>query len=113
MPDVLKAASDAGALWAGYTIVRLNGAIGDIFRDWLFKAFPDRAEKVWNLISDCHGGNVNDSRMGTRMRGDGKIAELIRTQFKLYCRQYKLNQTEHKWNLESFRRNPNGQLSLF
>lgn len=112
MHDVLKAASEAGAGWAGYTVVRLNGAIGDIFRDWLFKAFPEKAEKTWNLISDCHGGKVNDSRYGTRMRGDGKIAELIRAQFALYCRQFGLNLTEHQWNLESFRRHPKGQLSL-
>ncbi|NCX96742.1 MAG: PA0069 family radical SAM protein, partial [Chitinophagia bacterium] len=35
MFDVLNAAKYAGAQWAGYTIVRLNGAIGEIFKDWL------------------------------------------------------------------------------
>jgi DNA repair photolyase len=113
MPDVLKAASEAGAQWAGYTVVRLNGAIGDIFHDWLHKAFPDRAEKVWNLISSCHEGQVNDSRWGNRMVGDGKFAELIRTQFHLYCRKFGLNQTEMSWNLSAFRRIKNRQLPLF
>ena len=74
MHDVLKAASEAGAKWAGYTVVRLNGAIGDIFKDWLYKAFPDRADKVWHQICECHGGSVNDSRWGNRMVGDGKFA---------------------------------------
>lgn len=113
MHDVLKAASEAGALWAGYTVVRLNGAIGGIFRDWLFKAYPDRADKVWNLISSCHEGSVNDSRWGNRMVGDGKIAEMIRTQFKLYCRKYGLNEKEMEWNLAAFRRTKGNQLSLF
>jgi DNA repair photolyase len=113
MPDVLKAASEAGALWAGYTVVRLNGAIGGIFHDWLYKAYPDRADKVWNQISDCHEGKVNDSRWGNRMVGDGKFAELIKDQFQLYCRKYGLNQTEMSWNLNAFRRIKNGQLSLF
>ncbi|MBL7719903.1 MAG: PA0069 family radical SAM protein [Flavipsychrobacter sp.] len=113
MHDVLQAASAAGAQWAGYTVVRLNGAIGPIFHDWLHKAFPDRAEKVWNLICSCHGGKVNDSRWGNRMVGDGKIAELIRTQFKLYCRKYHLNEKEMTWNTKDFRRIQKGQLPLF
>jgi len=113
MHDVLKAASEAGALWAGYTVVRLNGAIGPIFKDWLFKAFPDRAEKVWNLICSCHEGHVNDSRWGTRMVGDGKFSELIRTQFKLYCRKFGLNETVMEYNTGDFRRIRNGQLPLF
>ena len=113
MHDVLRASSEAGARWAGYTVVRLNGAIGDIFKDWLYKAFPDRADKVWHQICECHGGSVNDSRWGNRIVGDGKFAELIKTQFQLYCRKYGLNQTEMEWNTSDFRRIRNGQLPLF
>lgn len=113
MHDVLKAASEAGAKWAGYTVVRLNGAIGGIFKDWLYKTFPDRADKVWHQICECHGGNVNDSRFGNRMVGDGKFAELIRDQFQLYCRKYGLNETHMQVNTADFRRVKNNQLSLF
>jgi len=113
MHDVLKAASEAGAKWAGYTVVRLNGAIGGIFHDWLHKAFPDRAEKVWNMISACHEGQVNDSRWGNRIVGDGKFAELIKDQFKLYCRKYGLNETHMEMNTSDFRRLKNGQMQLF
>jgi len=113
MHDVLKAASEAGAKWAGYTIVRLNGAIGDIFKDWLYKSFPDRADKVWHQICECHGGNVNDSRFGNRMVGDGKFAELIRNQFQLFCRKFHLNETHMEMNTSDFRRESNKQLSLF
>jgi DNA repair photolyase len=113
MHDVLKAASESGAKWAGYTVVRLNGAIGGIFHDWLQKAFPDRAEKVWNLISSCHEGHVNDSRFGNRIVGDGKFAEIVKVQFNIYCKKFGLNQTEMKWNTDSFRRIRNGQLPLF
>jgi DNA repair photolyase len=111
--DVIKAASEAGAKWAGYTVVRLNGAIGPIFQDWLYKAFPDRADKVWNQISACHEGHVNDSRWGTRMVGDGKFAEMIKQQFKLYCKKYGLNETKMEYNTEAFRRIKGGQLPLF
>jgi DNA repair photolyase len=113
MHDVLKAAAEAGARWAGYTVVRLNGAIGGIFRDWLYKAFPDRADKVWHQIGECHGGAVNDSRWGNRMVGDGKLAELIRSQFLLYCRKYRLNEDVMEMNTTAFRRVVNKQLSLF
>ncbi len=111
--DTLQAAAEAGARWAGYTIVRLNGAIGDIFKDWLYKAFPDRAEKVWHLIQGCHGGQVNDSRFATRMTGEGQFATIIRQQFKLYCRKFGLNETTFSYNLDAFRRIKNGQLPLF
>lgn len=113
MHDVLKAAAAAGAQWAGYTVVRLNGAIGEIFKDWLYKAFPDRADKVWNQISALHGGKVNDSRFGNRMVGDGKLGELIKAQFDLYCRKFGLNQSEMQWNTKDFRRIRNNQLPLF
>lgn len=111
--DILKAASEAGAQWAGYTIVRLNGAIGPIFKDWLYKAFPERADKVWNGIEACHGGQVADSRFGTRMAGEGAFADLIRQQFALYCRKYGLNQNRMAYNLTAFRRPQRGQLDLF
>ncbi len=113
MHDVLKSASDAGAKWAGYTLVRLNGAIGDIFKDWLYKAFPDRADKVWHQICECHDGQVSDSRWGNRIVGDGKYAELIRDQFKLYCRKYNFNEDRSELNTTLFRRLKNKQLSLF
>lgn len=94
IPKILKAVADAGAIKAGYTVVRLNGAIGSIFEDWLRKNFPDRFDKVWHMIQSCHGGHVNDSRFGDRMRGDGNIAELIRDNFRLHCRLNGLNQKE-------------------
>jgi DNA repair photolyase len=113
MHDVLKAASNAGALWAGYTVVRLNGAVGGIFKDWLYKSFPDRADKVWNQIGDCHEGKVNDSRFGNRMVGDGKLAEVIKTQFNIYCKKYHLNETHVELNTADFRRAKVGQMRLF
>lgn len=113
MHDVLKAAAEAGARWAGYTVVRLNGAIGGIFKDWLYKVFPDRADKVWHQIEACHGGKVNDSRWGNRMSGDGKFAELIKDQFKLYTRMYGLNESKLQLDTSAFRRQRDTQLSLF
>ena len=88
LPGILEAAASHGASGAGYTIVRLNGALGEIFSDWIRKAFPDKADKVLNLIKECHGGKLNDSRFGTRMRGEGNIAESIRQLFHSSKKKY-------------------------
>jgi len=80
---LVKKVSEFGANSVGYTIVRLNGAIAEIFQDWIEKALPDRAEKVLHQIEACHGGNLNDSRFGTRMKGEGAFAQQIAQQFKI------------------------------
>ena len=87
-PSILKAAADAGAQFAGYTVVRLNGRIGKIFKDWIYKTYPDRASKVWNQIQALHGGGVNDSEFGRRLKGDGKIAEIMKNLFEVSRNKY-------------------------
>jgi DNA repair photolyase len=112
MYEVLRRASLAGAKSAGYTMLRLNGAIGGIFENWLTHTFPDRAQKVMHLISDSHGGQVN-SRFGTRMKGEGNLAAMIQQQFELYTKQFQLNEDRFEYNLNDFVRLKPGQLSLF
>jgi DNA repair photolyase len=112
IPKILKSAANAGARSAGYTVVRLNGAIDGIFEDWLKKNYADRFEKVWHLIQSCHGGKVNDSRFGDRMRGDGNIAQMIRDNFKLHCKLNNLNESRVELNSSLFSV-PKVQLSLF
>ncbi|HXB39986.1 MAG TPA: PA0069 family radical SAM protein [Bacteroidia bacterium] len=114
IPAVLKSAAEHGARTAGYTIVRLNGAIGNIFKDWLFKNFPDRADKVWNQICSCHNGNVNDSQYGRRMRGDGKISDAINRLFKVAKHKYLGESEKFEFNFHDFNfKAGDSQLSLF
>ncbi|GAA4966910.1 PA0069 family radical SAM protein [Algibacter aquimarinus] len=108
-----KAASDSGALSIAHTIVRLNGAIGEVFSDWIKKAMPDRAEKVLHQIESCHGGQLNDSRYGTRMRGEGKIAEQINNLIKLARQQYFKDKGMPKLNCDLHEPYKAGQLKLF
>ncbi len=112
IPAILKSSADNGAKKAGYTIVRLNGSINQIFEDWLRKNFPDRFDKVWHMIQNCHNGNVNDSRFGTRMSGEGNFAEMIRDTFKLHCRLNGLNTEDIRLDSSLFKV-PKAQTSLF
>jgi DNA repair photolyase len=112
MPAILKACANNGCKSAGYTVVRLNGVINQIFEDWLRKNFPDRFDKVWHQIQNCHNGNVNDSRFGTRMRGEGNFAEMIRNTFKLHCRLNGLNIERTELDQTLFKI-PKAQMSLF
>lgn len=112
MQRIMEAAGKSGASFSAYTFIRLNGAIKLIFHDWLYKNFPDRADKVWHLIENAHDGKVNDSRYGIRMRGEGPIAELVRQQFKKYNKLYGLNAERWELDCTKFRR-PGEQGKLF
>lgn len=114
IPGVIKAAAEHGAQTAGYTIVHLNGVIGTIFKDWLFKNFPDRADKVWNQICACHDGKVNDSQFGRRMSGEGQIADAINRLFKIAKHKYMGEPPRFEFNCNDFDfRAGDAQLRLF
>lgn len=114
IPKVMEQAANAGATTAGITIVRLNGAVEHIFKDWLVKNFPDRATKVWNQISSCHGGKVGDSRKSVRIKGEGKIAEAIMELYKLSKTKFLETTTEFNFALDKFNyKAGDKQLSLF
>ena len=108
-----KAVSENGALSFAFTVVRLNGAIGGIFSDWIHKTMPDRADKVLNQIKECHGGTLNDSRFGIRSRGEGKIATQIHDMVRLARHNYFKDKKFPALNMEMHAQYKTGQLSLF
>ncbi|WP_439488202.1 PA0069 family radical SAM protein [Algoriphagus sp.] len=110
-PAILKAAADHGALSAGMNVVRLNGSVGPIFEDWIHKNFPDRAPKVIDQICSMHGGQLNDSQFGRRMRGEGIVAEMINLLFATSKRKYFAGRTMPEFDLSKFRKG--GNLNLF
>lgn len=113
IPTVIRAAADSGASAASFTLVRLNGAIAEIFTDWIYKAYPDRAEKVMHMIAQCHGGKLNDSRWGKRMSGDGKIADSIHQLFHVSVKKFMKGRTMRALNFEHFSPADGKQLNLF
>jgi DNA repair photolyase len=111
--DIIKASSEHGATAASFTMIRLNGAIGEIFTDWIFKAFPNKAEKVLNQIKSCHGGKLNDTRWGKRISGDGIEAQAIHQLFNLAVKKYLKGRSMKMQRLDLFRNDFNRQTSLF
>jgi len=110
---LVKKVSELGALSVAYTIIRLNGAIGEIFTDWVKKALPNRADKILHQIEDCHNGQLNDSRFGKRMSGEGKIAEQVALQFKIAKKKFLTNSCLPPLEYSLFEKMKNTQLKLF
>jgi DNA repair photolyase len=111
--EVGQKVSSLGAVSMAYTMVRLNGDVAVIFEDWIRKTLPDRADRVLNRIRDVHGGELNDSRFGTRMRGEGQFAEVVKQQFQLARQRYFADKAKPAYNLDLFEQRRNPQMSLF
>ncbi len=82
---ILQKVHAAGALTAGYVIIRLPHEVRDIFYAWLQQHYPLRAEHIMNRIRDMRGGKAYDATFGKRMRGTGIFSELISKRFSLVC----------------------------
>lgn len=88
---ILEAAAARGAKRAGYIVLRLPHEVAPLFEEWLEQHYPLRKSHVMQLVRDMRQGRVNDPRFGTRMRGTGPLAKLMRQRFERACRQFGLN----------------------
>lgn len=91
LEHIVAAAADAGARSAGYVMLRLPYEVKHLFRAWLDAHYPQRAAHVMSLINQLRGGRDNDPRFGSRMRGEGPFADLVRMRFQAACRKHGLN----------------------
>jgi DNA repair photolyase len=87
---ILEASAAAGARSAGFVFIRLPHEVKDLFREWLDCHYPERAGHVMSLIQQSRQGADNDSRFGTRMRGEGLFAEMIAQRFRVALRRLDL-----------------------
>jgi DNA repair photolyase len=111
--SIAEETAKRGARSIAYTMVRLNGDIGEIFADWLEKAMPDRKDKIINKIRECHDGQLNDSRFGVRMTGEGRIAESIQQQIRLAKKRFFEGRSMPPYNTELHLAHKSPQLRLF
>jgi DNA repair photolyase len=99
MEDILGAARQAGASRASYVLLRLPHEVKILFREWLAEHYPDRAKHVMSLINQSRGGKDYDSDFGTRMRGTGPYAEVLRTRFQLAARKLGFDDSRSRHDL--------------
>lgn len=111
---IMKAAAEAGAIRASYILMRLPHEVAPLFRAWLAAHYPDRADKVMHLVQDIRGGRDNDPNFGTRMKGQGVWADLIRTRFKRAARAHGMDRRFPPLRSDLFRPTErDGQMELF
>jgi DNA repair photolyase len=114
VPAILDAAAEAGARAASYIMLRLPHGVKDLFADWLEAHFPDRRSRVLNRVRDVRGGELNDARFCSRMRGEGAYADQLRQLFETARRRAGLEGDGVALSAAAFRRPaPGGQLGLF
>ncbi len=113
IPAVVEAAADAGVRWARYIPLRLPGAVSGLFQSWLEEHYPDRKSKVLAALQDIRGGRLNDSRFGSRMRGEGVRADQMAALFEGARRRSGLSEVRATLSGEHFRRPGGDQLGLF
>lgn len=111
LPGILSAARDAGARFAGFVQLRLPYGVADLFSDWLERHYPEKMERVLGRVRVMRGGKLNDVRFGSRMRGEGALAQQVRSLFHLTCQRLGLTPTFPHLSTAHFRR-PGGEQKL-
>ena len=111
---MLEAVAAAGARNASFTLLRLPWEVKDLFKGWLEQHYPLKAAHIMARIRDMRGGRENDPEFGSRMKGEGQYAELLRSRFDVACRRLGLN-VDRGYRVETarFRRPLPAQGSLF
>jgi DNA repair photolyase len=115
MPEILRTAHESGAQAAGYIMLRLPWNVQPVFEDWLERSVPLKRQRIESHIRSVRGGRWNDPQFGSRMRGQGLIADQIRHMFDVFTRKYELDGKLPQLDCTQFRPPlaASGQLTLF
>lgn len=112
--EVLRAARDAGASWAGSVLLRLPGPVKEVFEERLRATLPLRADRVLRRIRETRGGKMYDARFGVRGKGEGAYADAIRSLFEQTAKMLGLEtRSVADDDAPTTFRRPRGQLPLF
>ncbi|UDL92770.1 PA0069 family radical SAM protein [Mesorhizobium sp. PAMC28654] len=102
MERILDSARAAGALEAGYVVLRLPLEVSPIFKDWLLRHYPDRYRHVMSLIRSMRDGKDYDSEWGKRMKGAGPYAWQIGRRFEITAKRLGLNAERRTLRTDQF-----------
>lgn len=112
IPSVVKAASEAGAQFGFYTVLRLPYGVKSLFFDWVQRHAPGHEAKIRQRISDLRGGKMNDSNFGDRFRGTGPAAEQMSQLFRIACQHHRVQVKAPHVDRSQFRRHGGQQMEF-
>ncbi|MCD8534158.1 MAG: PA0069 family radical SAM protein [Verrucomicrobia bacterium] len=112
IPSVVKAASEAGAEFGFYTVLRLPYGVNSLFFEWVGRHVPNQEARIRQRISDLRGGKMNDSNFGDRFRGTGPAAEQMSRLFRIACNHHRVQVKAPQVDRTQFRR-PGGHQMEF
>ncbi|TCP42852.1 PA0069 family radical SAM protein [Rhodovulum marinum] len=112
---ILSSAARAGAVAATWVMLRLPLEVSGLFRDWLERHAPGRAERVMARLREMHGGQEYSAHWGRRMRGEGPYAQMIGQRFRVAAARLGLARELPELRVDLFRvpPRPGDQLTLF
>ena len=111
---VLETAWEHGARQAGYILMRLPWEVKGLFKDWLERHYPLKARHVMSRVHAMRGGRDNDPNFGSRLRGQGELAQLLAQRFSKACQRLGFNAGSRNRALDTGRfKVPTGQMDLF
>lgn len=113
IPKILESAADRGARYASYVLLRLPGAVEELFIDWVEDHFPNRKKRILGRLRELRDGKLNDVEFGRRMRGRGEWAKVFRQLFYNSLKDCGLHGSSPSHSTDHFRRLAGGQLSMF
>jgi DNA repair photolyase len=102
LEKILHAAHEAGAGAAFSVVLRLPWEVNPLFQNWLEQHVPERAARIMARVREMRGGKDNDANFGSRMRGTGVWAELLRQRFEKCCSKLGLDRKRIELDLTQF-----------
>ncbi len=113
MIPILEAAREAGAVSAMMLLVRLPGAVAEVFTSRIEAEFPQRAPKILSRIREMRGGKLNEGGYHARFHPGGHYAKTLQATFDATCTRLGFGPFPEPRTDRFARPGAPGQLSLF
>ncbi len=115
VPMIVEAAAKAGASTVAWTLLRLPGAVEQVFIRWLEQHRPLAKQKILQRIRALRRGRLHDSDFSRRMKGEGFFSDEFEQLFKVLRKKHGLDKPQQELEISHFvpPRTSSGQGFLF
>ncbi len=103
IPALLRAAKDAGAMTAGFILLRLPRSVVPVFEEWLERTQTTHKDRILSRIRQTRGGKLYVAQFGERFRGRGEVAKQIAQTFRIFASQLGLDGKPTQLDTTQFR----------